>query len=549
MSESVITPPPIIPAPRAPATEKTLRRLFLMLFLRGFSSRGLQRQGAPKSVFKKLWVILVIYALIGLVALAFMHQPVFALSVYLHAMTFVFLGMYVAASAGEILFNKNEGEILLHRPVTPRQLLWAKIAVLVEVSLWLAGAFNAVGLVAGLATGNGSWLFPVVHALSMAMEALFCTACIVLVYQLCLRWFGRERMEGLMTTAQVLLSIAAVVSGQIVPRVMFRFREVATLGVKTWWICLLPPAWFAGIDDAMAGAGTGGAWILAGLAIVATTLAVWLAFGKLAADYGTGLQVMSETVSPARKHGGQRRWIDSLVNKPPLSWWLREPVERAAFLLTSAYLVRDRDVKLRLYPGLAPMLIMPVIFLLQGRGRAGGGGGGFTFAFASGFLGIIPLMGLQLLQYSQQWQASDIFRSAPMSGPAPLCHGARKAVLLFLTLPMILLFGAILWVIGADRSQIYLTIPGLIALPVFSLIPGLVGAVPLSMPTEQAKSAGRGVTMMAVMFVSVSLSGLAAFLWNVGGFGWFIGIEAACALALYVCLHLRLKAARWQSME
>jgi hypothetical protein len=547
MSESAIAPPPIIPAAPAPATEKTLRRLFLTLFLRGHSSRGLRRQGAPKSVVEKLWLTLGVYALIGLVALAFLRQPVFALSVYLHAMTFVFLGMFVAASAGEILFNKDEGEILLHRPVSPRQLLWAKIAVLVEVSLWLGGAFNAVGLFAGLAAPDGRWLFPIIHAISTALEALFCTGCVVLVYQLCLRWFGRERMEGLMTTAQVLVSIAAVVGGQIVPRVMFRFREVATLGVKTWWICLLPPAWFAGFDDAIAGAGTGGAWILAGLAILATTVVVWLAFGKLAADYGTGLQVMGETVSPARKHSGQRRWIDVLVNKPPLSWWLREPVERAAFLLTSAYLMRDRDVKLRLYPGLAPMLVMPVIFLLQGRRP--GETGGFAFAFASGFLGIVPLMGLQLLQYSQQWQASDVFRSAPMAGPAPLCHGARKAVLLFLTLPLILLFGAILWVMRTDPSQIYLTIPGLIALPVYSLIPGLAGAVPLSMPTEEAKSAGRGVTMIAVMFVSVALSGLAAFLWNVGGFGWFVGIEAVGAAALYVCLRLRLKAARWQSME
>ena len=547
MSESELTPPPIIPGTRAPATEKTLRRLFLTLFLRGHSSRGLQREGAPKTVVQKLWLTLGLYALVGLLALAFLRQPVFALSVYLDAMTFVFLGMFVAASAGEILFNKEEGEILLHRPVSPRQLLWAKVGVLVEVSLWLAGAFNAAGLVVGLTAPDARWLFPIVHAISTALEALFCTGCVVLVYQLCLRWFGRERMDGLMTTAQVLVSIAAVVGGQIVPRVMFRFREVATLGVKTWWICLLPPAWFAGLDDALAGSGTGGAWVLAGLSIIATAVVVWLAFGKLAADYGTGLQAMGETVSPTRKRPGGGRWIDALVNKPPLSWWLREPVERAAFLLTSAYLTRDRDVKLRLYPGLAPMLVMPVIFLLQGH--RGGSVGHFTFAFASGFLGIVPLMGLELLQYSQQWQAADVFRCAPIAGPAPLCHGARRAVLLFLTLPLLLLFGVILWLMRADPSQIYLTIPGLIALPVYALIPGLWGAVPLSTPTEEAKSAGRGVTMISVMCVSMILSGVAAFLWHVGGFWWLVGVESVGVLALYAGLRVRLKAVRWQSME
>jgi len=136
--------PPLISEARTPAisTRKNLRRLFLTLFLRGRSSRGLHKDQAPKSVGTKLAFTLLIYSAFGLMALLFGGQPVFTLSIYLHAMTFVFLGMFIASSAGEVLFNKEEGDILLHRPVTPRALLWAKIGVLVEVSLWLAGAFN-----------------------------------------------------------------------------------------------------------------------------------------------------------------------------------------------------------------------------------------------------------------------------------------------------------------------------------------------------------------------------------------------------------------------
>jgi hypothetical protein len=119
-------------------------------------------------------------------------------AVYLHAMTFVFLGMFVASSAGEILFNKEEADILLHRPVSPKAMLWAKIRVLVEVSLWLAGAFNLVGLFVEFGS-HGNRRFPIAHLCSTTLQALFCTGCVVLVYQLCLRWFGRERLEGLMT--------------------------------------------------------------------------------------------------------------------------------------------------------------------------------------------------------------------------------------------------------------------------------------------------------------------------------------------------------------
>jgi ABC-2 type transport system permease protein len=282
-------------AVRAPSVQQTLRRLFLTLFLRGRSARGLRKATAPKSVGAKLAGTLAMYALVGLVAIAFVHQSVFALAVYLHTLTFVFLGMFVAASAGEILFNSEEADILLHRPILPRTLLWAKVCVLVEVSLWLAGAFNLAGLVVGLYASNGGWLFPVVHAASTVLEALFCTGCVVLVYQLCLRWFGRERLEGVMPAAQVLVSIAAVLGGQLLPQLVFRFGHLTTFTTQSWWLALLPPAWFAGVDDLFAGSHTFGSAILALLALLATGLVLGLAIGKLSQDYETGLQTSANT--------------------------------------------------------------------------------------------------------------------------------------------------------------------------------------------------------------------------------------------------------------
>jgi hypothetical protein len=351
-----------------PSPGRALRRLFLTLFLRGRSARGLQRKGAPTSVGGKLAWTLFFYAAFGLVALLFAGQPIFSLAIYLHAMTFIFLGMFVTSSSGEILFNKDEADILLHRPIAPRTLLWAKVWMLVEVSLWLAVAFNLAGFFVGLGASDGDWRFPFVHALSIVMEAVFCTGCVVLMYQLCLRMFGRERLEGFITTAQVIVSIAAVLSGQVLPRLMMNVNVLGRLREPSPWIRVLPPAWFAGIDDALAGSMSGSSWLLAALAVSATAGISWLAFNKLAQDYETGLQKLGECASAAAPKRASRRWLDTLVGMPPLSWWLRDPVTRASFLLVMAYLVRDRDVKLRLYPALAPLVLMPFIFMLQDLG-------------------------------------------------------------------------------------------------------------------------------------------------------------------------------------
>ncbi len=354
-----------------------------------------------------------------------------------------------------------------------------------------------------------------------------------------------------MTTAQVFVAIVAVLAGQILPRVIFRVDKVVAVGPGSWWFGLLPPAWFAGFDDAFAGRRNGNSWVLAAAGLIATLTVLWLAFGKLAEAYGTGLQAFNEVSQARPKHGARRRWLHGLVNAPPLSLWLRDSVSRASFLLCAADLWRDRDVKLRIYPGLAPMLVMPVIFLVQDRAHGGTGSlGGFGLTFAGAFLGLTPMLGLSFLQYSQQWQAADLFRTAPVSGPAPLCDGARKAVLFFLTMPLLAALGLFACVAQKGVSGLLPLLPGIIAMPVFSFVPCLRGnAVPLSQPTEEAKSAARGVTMFGAMIVSFAVAGLASWAWSGGWFTWFLLVEAAVAAAIYIAMRASLANARWPSAD
>ncbi len=535
-------------AAAAPSPARVLRRMFLTVFLRGRSARGLRKESAPKSVGSKLALTLMFYALFGFFAFFFLRQPVFALSIYLHGMTFVFIGMFVAASGGEVLFNKEEPDILLHRPVTPRALLWAKVGVLVEVSLWLAGAFNLTGLFVGVGARNGTWLFVPAHALSTLLEALFCTGFVVLVYQLCLRWFGRERLDGIMTTAQVLVAVAAVVGGQLVPQLLMRVNWAPGFGWQSWWLCVLPPAWFAALNDALAGQRSVASQALGAWAVAATVAVLWLAFQKLAHNYETGLQVLGETTRT--KRSTRRDWLRSVSCSRLMRWWCRDPVARASFVLTAAYLLRDRDVKLRVYPGVAPMLVMPFIFLVQGRGRGGFGDSGFAVAFTGAYLGLIPMLAISLLQYSQQWQAADLFRAVPLPGPDRLSAGVRRAVFCCMTLPAVMLFAALAWFFRRNSSDLALLLPGVIALPVQALVANLGGkTVPLSLPPEEAKSAGRGILLMGVTIGSMALAGITAWAWSTGWFKALLLVELVLVAAAYAGLRASLAASRWESLE
>lgn len=526
---------------------RTLRQLYLTLFLRGRSSRGLNKDKAPKSVGGKLWGTLAMYALVGFIALTFLGKPSFMLSFYLHGMSLLFLGMFIASSAGEILFNKDEAEILLHRPVAPRVLLWAKVTVLTRISLWLACAFNLVGLVMGSVGKNGTWLFLPVHLASTCLAALFCSGSVVLLYQLCLRWFGREKLDNLMTGAQVLLAVGMMAASQLVPHVMRTMGPATDALSGKWWLFLLPPAWFAGFDQVFTGRAAGSSWALAGIGVVTTAMVLALAFGRMAATYEEGLQSLSESRPAKPRDPAKRRLLDRLMDLPPLSWLLRHPVVRASFRLTAAYLVRDRDVKLRLYPGLAPMLVMPVVFLIQGASEIGGGIG---IAFAGGYLGLIPLMAMNLLQYSQNWQAADLYRLAPVQGPGPFIHGAILAVTTLLVVPGLILMGLIVCLLPNGPQNAAMLLPGLIAMPVYALIPGAVEkTVPLSKPAEEAKSAMRGVMMFVLMISALAIPGFAVAAKHFGGFWIFLIVESLLAVAICLAMGSAISRKSWDPLE
>lgn len=540
------------PSAAVASPDRPLRRLFLTLFLRGRSARGLRRNNLPQSLLVKLSLTLLVYLVFGCVALAYIQRPVFELSTYLHGMTLVFCGMFIAASAGETLFNKEEADILLHRPVTPQALLRAKLTVLLQVSLWIAGAFNLAGMIAGLFTPNGTVLYPLAHALSTVLEAIFCAGCVVLAYELCLRNFGRERLESVMTTVQVLVAVGAVLAGQLVPRLIGNpALKSAHLGMDAWWFNLLPPAWFAGLDDLIAGSGGLRAGLLALVGIALTALVAWLALGRMARHYETGLQVLGETAPtmPAAQQTS-RRWLAALVHSPLLSWWLRNPVQRAAFTLVSSYLVRDRDVKLRVYPGLAPMLVMPIALLMPVGRHGASMMGSFGVAFCGAYMGMIPLFALSLLQYSQQWQAGDVFRAAPILGPAQLCAGARQAVTCFITVPLVVLFSVLIWFLPHEDGELALLLPGLISLPVFTLSPHLGGrAVPFSKSGEEARSARRGLDLFGMMLASIGLSFLSTWSWLMHWFPWFLLGEILLATLAYTLMRASLARTPWASME
>ena len=259
---------------------------------------------------------------------------------------------------------------------------------------------------------------------------------------------------------------------------MVRPGQTVARGVLSPWLDLLPPAWFAGLDDAVAGSRSAVSWGFAAAALLATATVSYFAINRLAQTYELGLQTLNEsTLRQQPRHGNRRRLAD-IVQWRPLCWLLPDPVQRSSFLLTVAYLLRDRDVKLRVFPSLGPMLVFPVIMLFrhpQAPDSPVFNVNFFMIALIGTYLGIVPLLGLTMLQYSQHWRAADLFHTVPLDGPGPFCHGVRWAVLIVLTLPLFVVFIVSIYFLTHGATALALLVPGVITLPVFSIIPTIGG--------------------------------------------------------------------------
>ena len=181
------------------------------------------------------------------------------------------------------------------------------------------------------------------------------------------------------------------------------------------------------------------------------------------------------------------------------------------------------------------MMVMPIMLMFTNHSvttRASHGAtlpgfDQFFVAMSASYICLLPLTALQLLKFSQQWRAAEVFISAPIAGPAPLIQGGRVAVVTFLCFPMILAL-SIFCVISEGPRSLLLVLAGVLALPVFSLLPSVIGnSTPLSNPTEEAKSANNMPIMMLSTFAALGVAAAATAASYFGLIGVFLIVEAA----------------------
>ncbi len=518
------------PAPD-PVQVKAILRATLRRAMRGGMMAS--RSGKPRGLI----FLLVMYAVLGLVIglLAFNHPDVFSFSLLIWSFTFLTAGMTMVSESSTLLFDPRENDILGHRPIHPRTLLLAKSLGLILLSLLLGLAVNLVPMFTGLVTTGARPWFPLAHLVSLAVIVFFTAAVVVFVYGLLARVVSRRTFDTVASWSQVGVTVLLIVSYQMVPRLMDRAQGFH-LDAAHPALLLLPPTWFAALTQVMMGSELSARMLaMASVAVLATPLLGWAALRHLAGDYARQVAALGETPVEAKPPAHAAARAAGVRGGGLLRFWLRDPVERGAFRLAAAYMARDRDVRMRLYPQLAGFLVLVLIATLDRK--TGARYGSILCLYVAGTL---PASAMMTLKMSPQYAAADLFRYAPIAGTAAIFHGVRKAILVFLVAPCLLASGTAIWLVQTDHHTLLVTLPALMALPTLSLVNGLAGDyLPLSLAPISGRQGAINVGIMLIGGVWLAVFSVLAILGD--RYGWFwelIGLEAA-ALALIHPLLLR----------
>lgn len=501
---------------------RALLRAYFRMSLRGKAVRAFYRR-KPSKLGGAIAMVL-LYASMGAVAgfgATGSHDP-FSFALVMHSITFVMLGMSLAAESGDLLFNLPEHDVLAHLPLAPRTMLLAKAASLMGFALLLGLALNLPAMFLGLRVTGMRADFPLVHLGAVVLLVAFTTATVVFTYGLVGRFVDRNRFGSVAAWSQAGLSAAFLAFSQVLAHLL----ELPRFRLDAAYALVYPPAWFAALDVLGAGAPPPRAVPLALLAVAATLGLGWMAVARLAPGYAEALAQLGE--APTRR--ARRGRPSPAAERAPgrlVRWWLRDPAERAAFQLTAVYLRRDRETKTRLYPSLGFFLLLPVAQLFS---RA-------TYSLTAGafvsvlILGMLPSVILEALRTSSHHAASEIFAAVPLGSAAPLFHGARKAAIYYVILPGTVI--ALLWIVATDAKKLPVAVPSLLALPFLSLLPAAGrDYVPLSEPpTTGRQSTANVVVGMLITLVGALVLAVAWAAQRVGLLPYLIALQVVVMLA------------------
>lgn len=375
------------------------------------------------------------------------------------SMYIIMLALTLITDFTSVLIDVRDNLIILPKPVNDATFVIARI---IHISIHVFKIMLPMALPGLVTVAIKYGGIPLISFFIMVIaSALFTIFLINALYIFVLRVSSPEKFKNIISYIQIAFAILIYGSYQILPRMM---DDVITASTSIGYhpgLLALPPYWFgAAMQQLIQPVQQPVVWIGMAFSILMPVIGIVAVVKFFAPTFNQKLSMIATgTSAPNKKHDGKRaktsysQWLASLVTPNSL--------ERQSFLFSWKMMLRNRDYKLKVYPGIGYMLVILVMMFIRTKSGTSvletlnlNHENGSRFAFLAGlyFTGLVSMTALQQFVYSEHFKASWIFGVSPLAQPGRLIAGATKATIAHFQLPMFLIISIILLYINGWMS-------------------------------------------------------------------------------------------------
>ncbi|WP_144511247.1 hypothetical protein [Bacillus sp. FJAT-22090] len=386
---------------------------------------------------KSLWL----YGLYGLLLLTpflfFGNQYIFFTSIMFSMLMFILMTSMVSDFSAVLLDIR--GKNILHtKPISKRTLNAAKIVHILIYMFLLTGSFVIIPLVLSIIKhGPG---FTLIFAIEIILISCLVVVLTAFVYLFVLRFFSGEKLKDIINYVQIILSVAIMISYQLVARSF----EIINLDITysfAWWHLLLPPIWFGAPFEVFLHND------LSPHMIMLTTFALFVPILSIIL-YIRLMPAFERNLAKLASDSNRKKKKSRTLAKFWAKILCKTKEERTFYMFSSLMMTQERDLKLKIYPQLGVAFIFPFIFLFTDLRNSSfaeiGLGNKFMMIYFS--LIMIPSV-VYMLKFSGTYKGQWIYRAAPIQHETSMYSGTLKACIINYLLPIFLILSTVfLWI-------------------------------------------------------------------------------------------------------
>ncbi|MFC4409115.1 hypothetical protein ACFOZY_01560 [Chungangia koreensis] len=383
-----------------------------------------------------------IYALYGLILIPFLlfgDHAFIQMSLIFGVLFFILITTMIADFSSTML-DINDRHILHTKPVSNRTITAAKTIHMVIYLLMIIVALTTIPIVFMLI--NRGILFVMLFIVEMIALSVFLIVFTALIYFLILRFLDGERLKDVINYVQIILSVAIFVGFQVLVR-LFDFSSFEFIYEYSWWHLLIPPLWFAAPFELVLSGNTSWSINLLSLLSIGIPVIALVIYIKMMPAFERYLEKMREVSTDKKKRVIWDDFCSKLL--------CRTKKERTFFRFSSIMISRERDFRLKVYPGLGIAMFLPFLILFNEYRASSFEELRNSNYFMSIYLcGLVLVTSIQMLKYSNNYKGAWIFTMSPHAEKR-LFSAAIKTVLLKLYLPVFLLVSfAYIWIFSIE---------------------------------------------------------------------------------------------------